>query len=151
MLSKESRERKTRVFVFDDDPGVLGLVAAALNRFDEFEVFSFRCAEECSVGCSEHPCADAIISDVRMPGMGGLEFVKHLRDVGCPISNVLLMSGCWVPDDIEEANALGCEVIRKPFHLKDLAAVCSRWANEVDVGLDPGPPRYLECNSPVAI
>lgn len=62
---------------------------------------------------------DLVISDVRMPGCGGLEVLSSLRDAGWRIPFVFITA---FGDDMTHAEAarLGSEVLDKPFDLDDL-------------------------------
>jgi CheY-like chemotaxis protein len=41
---------------------------------------------------SQHPAIDIILTDLDMPGMDGMEFIRHVGEVGRPVS-IILASG----------------------------------------------------------
>ena len=63
----------------------------------------------------EHSCADALISDIRMPGINGMSLVKGLVKRRCHISRIALMSAYWTDELVFEAEKRGFKVFRKPF------------------------------------
>lgn len=79
------------VIVADDDPAVLGLAVLALQQAD------FRCLKATSASealrlLSEGPEADALITDILMPGMTGIELGHRVRRTGRELP-ILLISG----------------------------------------------------------
>ena len=69
---------------------------------------------------------DLIISDVTMPGMSGVEFAGHIREIrpGVPI---VFTSGYADPISPEDAKTLGIsEILMKPYRVRDLGAAIRR-------------------------
>ena len=54
-----------------------------------------------------------IITDVRMPGMSGLELAERIRERGRPVK-LLLISGYFLPQVVTE------RFLKKPFHMHEL-------------------------------
>jgi CheY-like chemotaxis protein len=65
-------------------------------------------------------CAELIITDMRMPFYSGLEYVTKLREVGCNVRHIAMVSGTLCTDDRLEAEALGCKVFDKPFEVSKM-------------------------------
>ena len=68
-----------------------------------------------------------VISDIRMPGMNGFEFVRKIREIN-PVAKVLLMSAFEINNSAELTSGLGggAEVqgfIQKPIALDQLGSV----------------------------
>jgi len=63
---------------------------------------------------------DIIISDMHMPHLTGLDYIRNLRRSGQSARHVALMSGNWNQTDLEEANSLGCKIFFKPFLSNEL-------------------------------
>lgn len=61
---------------------------------------------------------DAVLTDVRMPNLGGLELVRRLRE-RWPSVGVLLMSG-YPEDEHGELQGPAVEVLEKPFRATEL-------------------------------
>ena len=74
-----------------------------------------------SHGCCDQPfpCADVLLIDQNMPGMQGTEFIRLQNERGCKASVAckMIMSGKVTSELADEAQALGCRIIQKPFSL----------------------------------
>jgi CheY-like chemotaxis protein len=67
-----------------------------------------------------------IVTDQNMPGMTGVELIRRVRATGMSLP-VVVVSGPLGPDLIQELDTLGVAgVLRKPFSLKELAALIGR-------------------------
>jgi CheY-like chemotaxis protein len=65
-------------------------------------------------------CPDVIISDIRMPGLTGLEILAGLRQAEWPTA-IVLMTAYADLDTREEAVRLGADALfAKPFDIDDL-------------------------------
>jgi CheY-like chemotaxis protein len=63
---------------------------------------------------------DIVLSDLAMPGMGGLELLRELRAYD-PEVRVLILTGQTTGAQQQEATRLGAaEILRKPFELEEL-------------------------------
>src|ERR1041385_1198033 len=75
---------------------------------------------------------DVILSDISMPEMDGFEFLQRLRKIeGRRDEPVVAITGFGRHDDIARATAAGFySHVTKPLHLKVLAEILQRLANE---------------------
>ena len=105
--------------VVDDEP----LICWSLVRFLEARGFRAR-----SVGSGELALAllrewpvDLLITDVRLPGMDGLELARRCQDVRAHQLVILVTGSAFprLPTDLDRLGVLG--VIEKPFILDALA------------------------------
>jgi DNA-binding NtrC family response regulator len=109
---------KPRILIVDDDPGTL----ASLSRAFALEGYT---AVTASTGAralerlAEDP-VDAVLSDVVMPEMDGLEFLARVRE-RAPEVPVILMSGQATVDTAVKATRLGAlDFVEKPVGLERL-------------------------------
>lgn len=73
---------------------------------------------------------DAVLLDVRMPGLGGLEVIKQIKQ-GHPDLEVILLSGHGAREDVETGRRLGAfDYLQKPVDLEDVIAVLHRAATK---------------------
>ena len=133
---------RPRAIVIDDDESCRKLLSMVLER-KGFEVVSLSDPGSCplyqDVECicpHEHACGDLLITDNRMPRMTGLEFVEHQNRRGCKgiVGSKLVISGTWMPSEIDKAEQLGCAVLRKPYNLNQLLD----WVEERVKQIPPG-------------
>jgi CheY-like chemotaxis protein len=106
---------KTLVLVVDDEPDVLGEVAAILGGA------GYRCHCCCNAEAaaefvsSETP--DLIISDINLAGRSGLEMCERIKEnADFKEVPVMFLSGAQIPDIIRRSHAAGgTYYLRKPF------------------------------------
>ncbi len=71
---------------------------------------------------------DVAVLDVRMPGIGGLEIIRRLKQTH-PAIEVVLLSGHGAADTVEEGMRLGAfDYLQKPVDIDNLIAVLRRAA-----------------------
>lgn len=68
-----------------------------------------------------HPF-DAVILDLMLPRLGGLEMCRKLRDAGVDVPVIMLTARDRVPDKIEGFRAGTDDYMTKPFSLQELEA-----------------------------
>lgn len=112
------------VLVVDDDEGV-ALTFSRMLRLHGYRVETATNPEAgLAVALARPP--DAIILDLRMPLVSGLEFLRRLRglETDRPTS-VTIVTGDYFIDDhiVVEIKQLGAEVCFKPLWLDDLVDV----------------------------
>jgi CheY-like chemotaxis protein len=108
-----------RILLIEDDRAILDGLRTALSA----EGYEVECAQDGSTGLARaHAAAPALlILDVMLPGMGGFEVAKRLRDEGYATPILLLTRG------EEDDRVLGLELgaddyVTKPFSLRELLA-----------------------------
>ncbi len=68
------------LLIVEDDPNDRFLIAHALKNFAQGVKFDFSdCAEDAWVRLQNGDIPNLIVTDLRMPGMGGHEFVARLK------------------------------------------------------------------------
>jgi CheY-like chemotaxis protein len=105
---------KPNILVVDDDPDVREILAETLTEFG-YCVLQAGSGEEALPLLAQRQDIALLITDVRMPGMSGLELagVAQTRD---PRLRVIVMSGYFLPQPVT------ARFLRKPFHMQELAA-----------------------------
>jgi DNA-binding response OmpR family regulator len=95
-----------RVLFIDDDPALVRLGALRLTRLG-FEVTGCESAEEALECFRDHPADfDAVVTDLSMPAMSGMELARQLLALR-PELPILLVSGQFRPEDVVEARQIG--------------------------------------------
>ncbi|QDT57454.1 Response regulator protein TmoT [Caulifigura coniformis] len=101
------------VRVVDDDPSVCGLITSLLtghglrvqtyrNAMDFFQAF-----DPAVPGC--------LVSDVRMPGMTGIELQERLKERGWLIPTIIISGDLDVPTALRAMKNHPVDVLEKPF------------------------------------
>jgi two-component system response regulator (stage 0 sporulation protein F) len=107
-----------RVLVADDDAEIRDLVAEYLGDHG-FEVLHASNGLEALL-CVKRERPQAVLLDLNMPRLGGLEALKRIRELA-PATRVVVYSGALEPEVERQAKAAGAvAVFAKPGTLDDL-------------------------------
>lgn len=113
-----------RVLVVDDDPGMRDGMALSLKRAGYFAEQA-RGGEE-ALRMVRPGAYDAVVTDLRMPGMDGLQLTARLKAVD-PALPVLLITAFGSLDTAREAMRLGAfDYLSKPFSPEELHAALAK-------------------------
>ncbi|MGH3359688.1 MAG: response regulator transcription factor, partial [Nocardioidaceae bacterium] len=109
-----------RVFVVDDDRAVRD----SLRRSLEFNGYAVDVAADGAEALARVPLInpDAIIMDVMMPRLDGLEATRALRDAGNDVAILVLTARDAVDDRVDGLDAGADDYLTKPFALEELLA-----------------------------
>jgi two-component system, OmpR family, response regulator MprA len=110
----------TRVLIVDDEPAVLAALDRAL-RLDRYEVELAGDGREALDRLAETRL-DAVVLDVAMPGIDGLEVCRRLREAGDRTPVLMLTARDSVDDRVAGLDAGADDYLVKPFALKELKA-----------------------------
>jgi DNA-binding NtrC family response regulator len=115
-----------KIFVVDDER-IVRVTTADDLRDAGYEVREFASAQAALQFLSESDEAvDVIITDLNMPGINGIEFLKKIRQIK-PETFVLLMTAYASVDTAVEAMKLGAyDYISKPFNIDELLITIDR-------------------------
>ena len=127
---------KLRILLIEDDASLLAAVSRLLVRVG-YEVTEARNGAE-GLRVWREQGADLVLTDIRMPGINGLEVIVQLR-VYAPRLPVIAMSGGDCVRDLDllgSAGLLGAVgLLTKPFGEDELAAAITAAAGHTDQGL----------------
>jgi len=115
--------RQTALLI-EDDPVFLSIVSVSLERRN-YDVLTAMTFEE-GLEFIDGKLISFVMTDIFMPGMGGIEGIKILKDK-YPTIPVIAISGGWADltpaDTIEAAKLIGADAgIRKPVSSIDFDA-----------------------------
>jgi two-component system response regulator MprA len=109
-----------RVLVVDDEPAVREVLERIL-RVEGFEVALAGDGREAVRSQAAAP-ADAVLLDVLMPGLDGLEVCRRMRDTGDHTPVLMLTAQEGVGDRVAGLEAGADDYLPKPFALEELLA-----------------------------
>lgn len=115
--------KKRLIAIVDDEPDILKLFRDFLSKIKGISIFTFTdplmALEHVRMNKNEYV---VVISDLRMPGLDGLELVKVIKDLN-PLVRTILMTAFATKDDLFQDYARQ-EIINnfllKPVLLADL-------------------------------
>jgi two-component system, OmpR family, response regulator MprA len=124
------------ILVVDDEPAVRRALERAL-RLDSYEVELAEDGEQALDRLSEHP-ADAVVLDVMMPGIDGIEVCRRMRAAGDRTPILMLTARDAIDDRVTGLDVGADDYLVKPFALRELQArlraLLRRAGDEADDG-----------------
>jgi DNA-binding NtrC family response regulator len=136
---------KLQVLVIDDDE----VVGRSFNRVlsdKGYEVSTALSGEEAMETMNESDF-DVVFTDIKMPGMDGLEVTQRIKE-RCPWTPVVVITGYGSEENEARANVLGASgFVRKPLTPEIIESITLKAVNEKEVILEAAEP----ANEPEAV
>ena len=124
-----------RILLIEDDPSLAANLSDVLQE-DGFTVS--RCDRgDAGLARAVNAECDVVLTDLRLPGLGGLELVRRLHEAQ-PRLPVVLMTAHGSVDTAIEATKLGAyDYLQKPFEMPELLGVLHRAVEARRLMLEP--------------
>ncbi len=107
----------TNVWIIDDEESIRTICASALE--DLFNVESFSSASEALLALnSSRP--DLIITDIKMPGMSGLEFLEKVSDKFPDLPTIIITAHANIDNALSAYKGGAFEYLTKPFDINEI-------------------------------
>ncbi len=119
-----------RVLLIDDEPDIVRMVQITLTAFVDWQVLvAYNGPEGIRIAREEQP--NAILLDVMMPGMDGLETLQQLQALPetAIIPVILLTAKVRTPDQARYTNLKVAGLISKPFNAVQLSRQIAAYLN----------------------
>ena len=129
-MALKMADSKPRILIVDDEENIV----KALARHYKFLGYNVSCAtnaeEALSLLASER--TEVVISDIKMPGMDGLDLLKEIRSQ-YPMTRVIMITGYVTLDNLLSAFRRGADTcIFKPLNdLTELEVAVSRAVDQL--------------------
>ena len=107
------------IFLVDDDDGSRDAMTRTLERVG-YELKAFPSAETALERLHEGEQVDAIVSDVRMPGMDGYEFLRAVRADHPNLPFLLVTAYADVDDAVSALQEGADDYLTKPVKMQEL-------------------------------
>ena len=120
---------KSKILYVDDEP--TNLLLFEINLKKKFHILT---AESGRVGLEmlkSHNDTALVVSDMKMPGMNGLEFIRALKEI-YPEKRCFILTGYEVNTEMQDAlnSGLILRCLRKPMNMNDLASMIQKTIEE---------------------
>jgi two-component system, NtrC family, nitrogen regulation response regulator GlnG len=112
------------VWVIDDDRSIRWVLERALAKAG-IEVTSFETAGA-ALKALEHDTPDTVITDIRMPGMGGLELLERLHRDHPELPVIIMTAHSDLESAVSAYQGGAFEYLPKPFDVDDAVALVRR-------------------------
>ena len=113
-----------RVLIIDDETAILDTLRILLKR-DNFEVHTAASGQQ---GLDALPKVrpDFVLTDIRMPGVGGIEILNAVRELDATIPVILMTAQASLQSAIQAVNQGAFHYVQKPFSNDELLMICRR-------------------------
>jgi DNA-binding NtrC family response regulator len=115
---------KPVIAVLDDEKRMVEIIQMVLRR-EGYETVGFVEPEEALRELAERG-ADLLLSDLRMPGIDGVEVVKRAREIDPELPVILLTAHATVPTAVEAMRSGAFDYVEKPFDNNELKMLVKR-------------------------
>lgn len=116
--------QKAKILIVDDEPFIRDIISRKLTDLG-YDCDTAEDAEAALAKVSQN-ALDCILSDIRMPGMSGIELLRRIRVTNEDVS-VIMITGSPDIDQAIEAMRLGAhDHLSKPLNLDELAIIVER-------------------------
>ena len=132
---------KKHILVADDEANLRKLLAAQLTQ-DGYEVLTVADGREAVAALKEHHF-DAAITDLRMPHVDGMSFLRHAQEHFADLPVIVLTAHGSVETAVEAMRQGAFDFLTKPFDRADLLAIVGKAVRTAerrgrgDVAVDP--------------
>ena len=110
--------RHLEIAVIDDDESFRVALVESLSSLG-YGSSGYACAEE-YLGVIGRSSFNCVVSDIHMPGMSGLDLMKHLAAQGTTTPVVLITARSDANLEAKAAAAGAVCLLRKPFEINEL-------------------------------
>lgn len=116
------------ILIVDDEELVRAALAMVVER-NGYQTISFSCAKQALENICDLGQIDAILTDLVMPEMDGILFIKQLREIGIESPIITLTGGARVGQHNMsiQAQEAGAEItLQKPVDKKQLLSALEK-------------------------
>lgn len=112
-----------QLLVIEDDEDVRDLLRSSLSEYTllDLEIHAFANAEDGFSSCANN-AYDLVITDFKLPGMNGMEFIKEFRKISNRPVPIIFLSGYFKDLDVSRNAKHFDDVmfLEKPFDVEKL-------------------------------
>ncbi|MDY7027871.1 MAG: sigma-54 dependent transcriptional regulator [Spirochaetota bacterium] len=142
-----------RIMVIDDEANMCKVLGMILRK-DGYEVVTDTNGRKALSRLQDGESFDLIISDMRLPDLGGMELLDYVRTSGMRVPFVLITAYGTIQNAVDAMKRGATDFITKPFNKDAVRHVVQRLfrsenpETELGIGTDEGGDRsLLVCNS----
>jgi len=129
------------LLLVEDDPLERRLLKANLGRGHRVRVECAASGEEALDRLARGPW-DAVMTDLMMPGMNGIDLVRKIRAADAQLPIIVMTANCAVERAVEGMRAGATEYLVKPVDADNVISLLERAVRARPVRRDSGPPEH---------
>ena len=121
----------TRILLIDDEPDILRVLARSLKA----DGYAVSTAESGTDGISEfeRERAQIVITDIKMPGMDGIEVLKRIKGMDADTEVIIITGHGDIANAIEALHFGASDFINKPVRDDALTIALKRAEEKIDI------------------
>ena len=131
-------DRYSLLFV-DDDPKAGDLLVRFCDG-TRYQCRTFQHPEQALAHFGGHG-ADVVITDLRMPGMSGLDLLARIREQDPEVPVIVITAYSTVENAIEALRQGASDFLKKPFDMEELLLVVEKTLERSRLTISAMPPR----------
>ncbi|MBV7276281.1 sigma-54-dependent transcriptional regulator [Clostridium thailandense] len=137
--------RRNSILIVDDEKNVIKLLEKVFKK-DGYITYTADCAKE-ALDIIDKNHIDIVITDIKMPGMNGIELLGEINRIDASI-NVILITAFATIDTAIEALKMGAkDYIIKPFKLEDVMLSANNVIGNIEKNDDNSTENYFSTKS----
>jgi len=122
--ARQTGTSKAKILVVDDEPAITVALAKRLRR-GGYECVTAGSGDEALIRLSTDNL-DLVITDIRMPGMSGIELLKEIKRRDADIQVIMMTAYTDIDFAIEALRYKADDYLLKPFNLTELSHCVGR-------------------------
>ena len=115
---------RSRVWIVDDDRSIRWVLSRALER-DGLTPRTFETAN-LALAAMERERPDVLVTDIRMPGMGGMELLRAVRETAEDLPVIVITAHSDLDAAVSAYEGGAFEYLPKPFDVDEAVALVQR-------------------------
>ena len=120
-----------KLLLIDDEPDILRVLSISLKA-DGYDVVSAQNGPE-GIAAFEKEKPDIVITDIKMPGMDGIEVLKKIKDLNADTEVIIITGHGDIENAIEALKHGASDFISKPVRDEALAIALGRAREKFDI------------------
>jgi DNA-binding NtrC family response regulator len=118
------------ILIVDDEEAL----REGLGKVLEDEGYTIIAAEsgERALAILHNQHVDLVLTDIRMPGMSGLDLLKKIREINHRLGVIILTGYGEIESYIEAMNFGAMEYVSKPFKMNELKFIVNKILNSLN-------------------
>jgi putative nucleotidyltransferase with HDIG domain len=120
---------KPGILIVDDDEDVRTILSEYIEEFGSYRIFTASDANE-GLDILEKEHIDCIFSDINMPGMDGIEFIRRVKQKDNTISATVITGQPSMEGIIQAMRAGATDFLSKPFQMAQFRISLDRMIKE---------------------
>ncbi len=118
-MKEEWRRNRKAILVVDDDAATRGIITEALSDAGYENTRDVDCGKD-ALDLLETEGIDLVITDLKMPGMTGLDLLGHIKNIDPSVPVIMITAYPTIDLTVAAMKEGAVDFVTKPFRIEDL-------------------------------